>query len=223
MADGQTGGYENFRIVDREVILGVLASGRGSNLEAILEAIDQGWLRARVGVAISDQPEAYALARARRRGIPAITVLPGGFPSRRMFDAQIRRICEGHRVELVVLAGFMRILGEEFIHCYQGRIMNIHPSLLPGFPGRDAQRQAFDYGVKVAGCTVHFVDTGTDTGPIVLQAAVPVLEGDTPDTLAERILREEHRIYPEAISLYCQGRLQIEGRRVRIAPEQEGR
>ncbi|MGE5578195.1 MAG: phosphoribosylglycinamide formyltransferase [Syntrophothermus sp.] len=207
----------NLKAAKREVILGVLASGRGSNLEAILGAIDQGRLPALVGVVISDQPAAYALERARQRGIPAVTVLRSGFSSRRMFDAQIQRILEGHRVELVVLAGFMRVLGEEFIQSYDGRIMNIHPSLLPSFPGREAQKQAFEYGVKVAGCTVHFVDAGTDTGPIILQAAVPVLEIDTPETLAERILREEHRIYPEAIKLYCQGRLQIEGRRVRIS------
>ncbi|MDI3280838.1 MAG: phosphoribosylglycinamide formyltransferase [Bacillota bacterium] len=200
------------------LVLGVFASGRGSNLEAILEAIEAGKLPARVAVVLSDRPEAPALEKARRRGIPGLAVLPGDFPSRQVYEERLVEICRQHGVELVVLAGFMRLLGPTFLSAYRHRVMNIHPALLPSFPGLHAQEQAVRYGVRFSGCTVHFVDEGMDTGPIILQAVVPVEQDDTPETLAARILVEEHRLYPEAIRLYAEGRLRIEGRRVLIAP-----
>ncbi|HHY47916.1 MAG TPA: phosphoribosylglycinamide formyltransferase [Firmicutes bacterium] len=196
--------------------LGVLASGRGSNLVAIMDAIDEGRLSARVLVVVSDQENAPALARARERGVEAIALPRSRFRSREDHDNAIASILVERGVDLVVLAGYMRILSKAFIKRFEGRIMNIHPALLPSFPGLNAQAQALSYGVKVSGCTVHFVDEGVDTGPIILQRAVPVLEDDTPETLAERILRQEHEIYPEAIQLFAEGRLVIEGRRVRI-------
>lgn len=200
------------------LVLGVFASGRGSNLEAILNEIEAGKLPARVAVVVSDQPEAPALERARRRGIPALAVLPGDFSSRQAYEERLVEICRQHGVELVVLAGFMRLLGPTFLSAYRHHIMNIHPALLPSFPGLHAQEQAVRYGVRFSGCTVHFVDEGVDTGPIILQAVVPVEQDDTPETLAARILVEEHRLYPEAIRLYAEGRLHIEGRRVIITP-----
>lgn len=199
--------------------LGVLASGRGSNLQAILDAIGRGEVPAEVVVVISDRPDARALERARAAGVPAVFVDPGAHPSREAFDAELARILRAHGAELVVLAGYMRLLGPSFVAAFRNRVLNIHPALLPAFPGLHAQRQALEYGVKVAGCTVHFVDEGVDTGPIVLQAAVPVREDDTEETLAARILEQEHRLYPQAIRLFAEGRLQVEGRRVRILPE----
>jgi len=197
--------------------VGVLASGRGTNLQAILDACARGEIPARVAVVVSDNPAAPALERARRAGVPAVFVDPRG-RKKREFEAEISRILKEHGVELVCLAGYMRVLGRAFLEEWEGRVLNIHPSLLPAFPGLEAQRQAWEYGVKVAGCTVHFVVPEVDAGPIVLQAAVPVLGDDTPETLAGRILEQEHRIYPEAIRLYAEGRLRIEGRRVIILP-----
>lgn len=197
--------------------VGVLASGRGTNLQAILDACARGEIPARVAVVVSDNPDAPALERARRAGVPAVFVDPRG-RKKREFEAEISRILKEHGVELVCLAGYMRVLGRSFLQEWEGRVLNIHPSLLPAFPGLEAQRQAWEYGVKVAGCTVHFVVPEVDAGPIVLQAAVPVLGDDTPETLASRILEQEHRIYPEAIRLYAEGRLRIEGRRVIILP-----
>ncbi len=202
----------------RPLRVGVLASGRGSNLQAILDAAARGELPAQVVVVVSDRGDALALERARAAGVPAVFVDPARYPSRADFEAEIARLLEAHGVELVVLAGYMRVLGPAFVAAFRNRIMNIHPSLLPAFPGLHAQRQALEHGVKVAGCTVHFVDEGVDTGPIILQAAVPVLEDDTEESLAARILEQEHRLYPEAIRLYAAGRLRVEGRRVRILP-----
>jgi phosphoribosylglycinamide formyltransferase-1 len=198
-------------------VLGVLVSGRGSNLQAILDAINAGRLQAKIGVVISDNPDALALKRVSGFGITTAVLERKKFPSREAFEAAIADEMALHHVELVVLAGFMRILGSQFISRFPGRIMNIHPALLPAFPGLNAQAQAINYGVKVAGCTVHFVDEGMDTGPIILQEAVPVHDNDDEHTLAERILHVEHVLYPRAIGLYCDGRLQVKDRRVVIS------
>lgn len=197
-------------------VLGVLASGRGSNLQAIIDAIQTGKIRARIGVVVSDKPNAKALDRAIEYGIPAICVDRKDFCSKAEFEDAVAAKLKKYNVELVILAGFMRILGSNFISRFSGSIMNIHPALLPAFPGLHAQQQAIDYGVRVAGCTVHFVDEGTDTGPIILQQAVPVMPDDTADKLAERILEIEHLLYPEAIALYCEGRLRLDGRKVTL-------
>lgn len=195
-------------------ILGVLASGRGSNLAAILDNINKGFLPATVGVVISDQPGAYALERAREAGITACVIERKSFSCKEDFEEAISAKLQEHGVELVVLAGFMRLLGERFVRCWPMKILNIHPALLPSFPGLDAQGQAWRYGAKVSGCTVHFVDEGMDTGPIVLQRAVEVADGDTEETLAAKILKEEHIAYSEAIGRWLSGKLCVEGRRV---------
>ena len=196
--------------------VGVLASGRGSNFEAIATAVEAGRLPVTVAVLISDRPEAKALGIARDHGVEALLVDAKQFPSREAHDKAVIAALEERRIGLVCLAGYMRILSGGFVKQFEGRLLNIHPALLPAFPGLHAQRQALEHGVKVSGATVHFVDEGTDTGPIVLQATVPVLPGDTEQSLSDRILEEEHRIYPEAIRLFAEGRLSIEGRRVHI-------
>ena len=201
------------------VSLGVLVSGSGTNLQAIIDRIENNSLSARVACVISNKADAFALDRAQRRNIPAIHMDHRRYPDRESYDRALVATLREHGVELVVLAGFMRLLTPEFINAFPNRIMNIHPALLPSFPGLDAQKQALEYGVKVSGCTVHFVDTGTDTGPVIIQACVPVLEGDTVDTLSNRIHVEEHRIYSEAIQLYAEGRLSVSGRRVIVAPK----
>lgn len=198
--------------------VGVLASGRGSNLQAILDAAARPGFPARVVVVLSDRAQAAALERARAAGVPAVFVDPATAADRAAYDAALERELERHRVGLVCLAGFMRILTPGFVRRWAGRILNVHPALLPAFPGLHAQRQALAHGVRVAGATVHFVDEGVDTGPIVLQASVPVHPDDTEETLSARILVQEHRLYPEAIRLFAEGRLTIEGRRVRLQP-----
>jgi phosphoribosylglycinamide formyltransferase-1 len=200
--------------------VGVLASGRGSNLQAIIDRSLAGEIDVEVAVVLSDVAEAHALERARRAGVPAVHIPPGSFKTKLEPEIEARYVeeLEKHGVEVIALAGFMRILHDEFLERYAGRIVNVHPSLLPSFPGLKAQTQAFEYGVKWSGATVHFVDAGVDTGPIILQAAVPVRDDDTPDTLAARILAEEHRIYPEALQLLAEGRARVEGRRVVIDP-----
>jgi phosphoribosylglycinamide formyltransferase-1 len=198
------------------LVLGVLASGRGSNLQAIIDAIDAGRCPARVAVVVSDRKDAPALARARRAAIRGVHLDARAFPDRAAFDEAVAGVLDEGGVELVCLAGYMRLLSPEFVRRYGGRILNVHPALLPMFPGLHAQRQALEHGVKVSGATVHFVDEGVDTGPIVLQSAVPVLEGETEASLSTRILVEEHRLYPEAIRLYAEGRLEVAGRRVSI-------
>jgi phosphoribosylglycinamide formyltransferase-1 len=200
----------------RALAVGVLASGRGSNLQAILDAIAAGRCPARVAVVVSDRKDAAALDRARAAGVPARHLDPGAHPDRAAFDRAVAEVLEAHGVELVCLAGYLRLLSPAFVAAFRGRILNVHPALLPAFPGLHAQRQALAHGVRVTGVTVHFVDEGLDTGPIVLQAAVAVADDDTEATLAARILREEHRLYPEAIRLYAEGRLSIDGRRVRV-------
>jgi phosphoribosylglycinamide formyltransferase-1 len=188
--------------------LGILLSGRGSNFMAIADAIAKGRLNAEIAVVISNRSDAPGLALARDRGIPAFSALG---PNR---DQSLIEILHNHQVDLICLAGYMRLLSPTFIHRFRHRILNIHPSLLPSFPGLDAQHQALEHGVKITGCTVHFVDEGLDSGPIVRQAAVPVLDSDTEDILSARILKEEHRIYSEAIALVLSGRYRITGRTV---------
>jgi phosphoribosylglycinamide formyltransferase-1 len=199
--------------------IGVLVSGRGSNLGAILEACARPGFPAHVAVVISDRERAVALERARAAGVEALWINPKDFADREAFDGALVRELSARHVGLVCNAGFMRILSPVYVRAFAGRALNIHPSLLPSFPGLHAQRQALDHGAKVAGATVHFVDEGMDSGPIVLQAAMPVEPGDTEETLAARILVQEHRIYPEAIRLFAEGRLRIEGRRVIVTPE----
>jgi phosphoribosylglycinamide formyltransferase-1 len=199
--------------------VGVLASGRGSNLQALLDACAQPEFPARVVVVISDREQAVALERARAAGVEALWVNPKDFGDREAFDLTLVRELERRQVGLVCHAGFMRILSPAYVRAFAGRALNVHPSLLPAFPGLHAQRQALAHGVKVAGASVHFIDEGVDSGPIVLQAAVPVERADTEETLAARILVQEHRLYPEAVRLFAEGRLRIEGRRVIVLPE----
>jgi phosphoribosylglycinamide formyltransferase-1 len=199
--------------------LGVLASGRGSNLQAILDACARPGFPARVAVVISDRERALALERARAAGVEALWINPKDFTDREAFDLALVRELKARRVGLVCQAGYMRILSPVYIRAFAGRSLNIHPSLLPAFPGLHAQRQALEHGVKVTGATVHFADEGVDSGPIVLQAAVPVEPDDTEETLSARILVQEHRIYPEAIRLFAEGRLRIVGRKVIVDAE----
>jgi len=201
----------------RIVRLGVLVSGNGTNLQAIIGSILRGELSAKVACVISNKADAFALERAGKHGIPAIHLDHRQYGSRADYDAALVETLQQHDVELVILAGFMRLLSPVIIDAFPHRIMNIHPALLPSFPGLDAQQQALDYGVKVSGCTVHFVDAGCDTGPIILQTVVPVLEGDTSETLSQRIHVEEHRSYPAAIQLFAEGRLSVEGRHVTVS------
>ncbi len=196
------------------VKIAVLVSGRGSNLQAIIDSIEKGYIgNAAIHVVISNKADAYALKRARNHGINAVFVDPSGY-DRAEYDRAIVSILKQHDTSLLLLAGYFRLLGSEIIEAYRNRILNIHPSLLPAFKGLHAQKQAFEYGVKVAGCTVHFVDEGLDSGPIILQSCVPVISGDTEETLTERILEQEHIIYPEAVRLFVEGKLKIEGRNV---------
>ncbi|HSP80137.1 MAG TPA: phosphoribosylglycinamide formyltransferase [Myxococcaceae bacterium] len=194
--------------------LGVLVSGSGSNLQALLDASARPDFPAEVAVVVSNVPTAFALERARRAGVAAVVLEHKAFGSRAEFEKALAEVLEEAGVELVCLAGFMRLLGADFLARFKGRVLNIHPSLLPAFPGLHAQRQALEHGVKVAGCTVHFVDPGMDTGPIIAQAAVPVLPGDDEATLSARILREEHRLYPLVVRLVAEGAVRQEGRRV---------
>ena len=196
--------------------LGVLCSGRGTDLQSIMDAIDRGEVAAEIAVVLTDKPDAFALERAAKAGIKAVCVNRKQFDGRESFEQALVGQLQAAGVTLVVLAGFMRILTPYFVRQYAGRIMNIHPALLPSFPGAHAHRDVLAYGVKVSGCTVHFVDEGTDSGPIILQAAVPVLDGDTEETIGARVLEQEHIIYPRAIQLYCEGKLEINGRHVHI-------
>lgn len=198
--------------------IGVLVSGRGSNLQALLDAARRGELGGEVAVVVSNVEGALGLERARQAGIPAVFRDHRG-KKREAFDAEIVGILQGHHVDLVCLAGFMRLLSPVFVRAFPGRIVNIHPALLPAFPGLDAQRQAWEHGVKVSGTTVHLVDEGLDSGPIVAQESVPVLSGDTPERLAARILEAEHRLYPRAVRLLLEGRCRVEGRRVIVEGE----
>ena len=198
--------------------LGVLASGGGSNLQAIIDRCRESSFPAEIAVVIANNPEAGALERARQAGIPARCINHRDFASREEFDAALVEALREAGIELVVLAGFMRIITKVLLDAFPLRIINIHPALLPAFPGLHVQQQAIDYGARFSGCTVHFVDGGVDTGPIIIQAVVPVLPGDTADTLAARILIQEHQIYPRAIQLLAEGRVRVTGRTVAIEP-----
>ncbi|MEK6531583.1 MAG: phosphoribosylglycinamide formyltransferase [Deltaproteobacteria bacterium] len=201
--------------------IGILASGRGSNLQAIIDAIEAGRLNAEIKIIISDNPFAFAVERARRHNIPFRTIAKKEFPLREDFDRAVAGHLKEQGVELVVLAGYMRLLSGVMIKEFPMRIINIHPSLLPSFTGLDVQKKALDWGVKFSGCTVHFVDEGLDSGPIIIQAVVPVSDSDTKETLSERILREEHRIYPMAIKLLLEEKISVRGRRVFIKDAEE--
>lgn len=197
--------------------LGILLSGRGSNFEAIADSVAAGRIEAEIAAVISNKPSARGLEIARERGLPALCIPSKDVP-REEYDRRVVAELKNRGVDLVCLAGFMRLLTAEFCAAFPMRILNIHPSLLPAFPGLDAQKQALDHGVKITGCTVHFVDPQLDAGPIVLQASVPVLDQDTADSLSARILAEEHRIYSEAISIVLAGKWRVEGRRVQMNP-----
>jgi phosphoribosylglycinamide formyltransferase 1 len=200
--------------------LAILASGSGTNLQAIIDAVEDGRVPAEIRVVICNRANAKALERAERHQLATELVDHKAFPSREAFDEHVVGILRDRGVELVCLAGFDRLLSPVFIRAFPERILNIHPALLPSFPGLHAQRQALEYGVRIAGCTVHIVDEQTDHGPIIIQAAVPVYSDDTVESVSERILAEEHRIYPEAVCLFAEGRIRIEGRRARIADEE---
>ena len=194
--------------------VGVLISGRGSNLKSLFEAMEKGELDAEICVVISNREGAGGLAHAENRGVPTQVLSHRGYSDRHEYEKELIRVLNEHGVDVVVLAGVMRILTDKFLAEYPNRVLNIHPSILPAFPGVDAQKQAFEYGVRLSGCTVHFVDEGTDSGPIIDQAVVPVLPGDDRDRLAERILVQEHRILPRALQWLLSGRLEVKGRDV---------
>ena len=194
--------------------IGVLLSGRGSNFEALADSVSAGRIpNAEIAIVISNKPDAAGLDRAKARGIPARAIASRGL-EREVYDRQVAAVLHEYKVELICLAGYMRLLSPYFVATFPQRILNIHPSLLPSFPGLESQKQALEYGVKFAGCTVHFVDENLDAGPIILEAVVPVLDGDDEHTLSERILKEEHRIYSEAVKIILEGNYRIEGRRV---------
>ncbi len=200
--------------------LGILISGRGSNFEAIANSIARGKLDAEIAIVVSNRAAAQGLDIARERGIP-IRIIPSQGMDRETYDKLLIEELRTHEVELVCLAGFMRLLSANFVRAFPQRVLNIHPSLLPSFPGLDAQKQALDHGVKITGCTVHFVDEFLDSGPIVIQSAVPVLDSDTQQTLSARILAQEHVIYSQAIQLISEGRVEVEGRKVVIKDLEE--
>ncbi len=199
--------------------VGVLASGNGSNLQALIDACESGSANAKIAAVISDKGDAHALKRAEKHSIPNFHVDKKQFESKQAYEDRIVEILRQHKVELVCLAGYMKIVGDTILTAFKDRVINIHPALLPSFPGLEGQKQAFDYGVKIAGSTVHFVDAKVDHGPIICQAAVPVMDDDTLETLKARILEKEHEIYPMAVGLFADGRLKIEGRRVYILPK----
>jgi phosphoribosylglycinamide formyltransferase-1 len=198
----------------------VLASGRGSNLQAVIDAIEAKVVQAEIVAVISNKKDAVALERARKHGLPDVFIDPKPFAGRpdgrEAYDRAVLDVLEQRHVELVLLAGYMKIVTSLLVNAYANRMMNIHPSLLPSFPGLEVQKKAIDWGCKIAGCTVHFVTEGVDEGPIILQAAVPILDRDTPETLAGRILEQEHKIFPRAVQLFAEGRLTVDGRRVLI-------
>lgn len=201
----------------KRVKIGALVSGRGSNLQAIIDNIVTGALSAELTVVTSDQADAYALERAKKHNIPGVHMSAKGYKGKRdEYDALLVKELQKHNVELVVLAGFMRIITPTLLKAFPNRIMNIHPALLPAFPGLHVQKAALEHGVKFSGCTVHFVDAGVDSGPIIIQAVVPVLDNDSEDSLSARILKQEHKIYTRAIQLFAEGRLRVEGRRVLV-------
>jgi phosphoribosylglycinamide formyltransferase-1 len=202
--------------MEKKIKLGVLASGSGSNLQSIIDHIEKGLLDAVITVVISNNPAAFALERAKKHHIPARVIKHQDYSNRSDFDQEMVNVLKSHSVELVVMAGFMRVLTPLFLNAFPMKIMNIHPAILPSFPGTHAQKRAAEYGVRFSGCTVHFADEGVDTGPIIIQAVVPAYVEDTEDTLASRILREEHRIFPQAIQFYAEGKITVTDRKVHI-------
>lgn len=200
----------------RKFKLGVLVSGRGTNLQAIIDSVERGTITGEIAVIISDNADAFALERGRKHGIESVFLDPKKYPDKELYDQALIDLLKSRQVDLVCLAGFMRILGKEFIRAFRGKIMNIHPSLLPAFPGLNVQQKAIDQGVKFSGCTVHFVDEEVDAGPIISQAIVPVHETDDAEKLSQRILEQEHLIFPEAIQSFIENRLIISGRKVRL-------
>lgn len=204
-----------------DLTLGVLASGSGSNFQSIINNIESDNINAKIAALITDNPDAYAIERARKHNIEALVIRPRDFDSKDAYYTRIAEELSKRGVTLVILAGFMRVVAKTLIDRYPNKIMNIHPALLPSFPGLHGQKQAADYGVKIAGCTVHFVDKGVDTGPIIIQAAVPAYHDDTEDSLGERILKQEHIIFPHAIKLYSEGKISVEGRTVIIKGNKE--
>ena len=200
----------------KQVSIGVLISGSGTNLQAIIDAIEAGKLDAKIEVVLSNKADAYGLVRARNHRIPTEVLNHKNFSSREAYDEALVALLDGRGVELVVLAGFMRLLSPVFVKAYSNRIMNIHPALLPAFPGLNVQQKAVEHGARFSGCTVHFVNEECDQGPIIIQAVVPVFPDDTGETLAARILEQEHRIYPRAIQLFAERRLKVIGRRVLV-------
>ena len=202
--------------MEKRLNIGVLVSGSGSNLQSIIDHRESGLLDVNIRVVISNNPDAYALERSKKHGIPAVATRHDDFRNREDFDRRVIEVLKDYAVELVVLAGFMRVITPAFLDAFPMKIMNIHPALLPAFPGIHAQQRAVEYGVKFSGCTVHFVDEDVDTGPIIIQSVVPVYDDDTEDSIAARILKEEHRIYPRAVQFYAEGRIEVTGRKVRI-------
>ena len=200
----------------QKINLGVLVSGSGSNLQAIIDNIEKGLLDGVIKIIISNNADAYALVRAKKHNIPFVIINHSDFDNREDFDRKMIDVLKSFSVELVVMAGFMRLLTPLFLNAFPMKIMNIHPAILPSFPGIHAQKRAADYGVRFSGCTVHFADEGVDSGPIIIQAVVPAYDDDTDDALAARILKEEHRIYPQAVQFYAEGRIEVIGRKVRI-------
>jgi len=200
----------------KKVFLGVLVSGSGSNLQSLIDHVERGALDADIRMVVSNNPCAFALERCRKHGIPSAIIDHREFPSRESFEDRLVDVLQTAGVDLVVMAGFMRILSRKFFQSFPMRVMNIHPALLPAFPGMHVQQKAVDYGVKFSGCTVHFADEGVDSGPIIIQAVVPVYDEDDAETLAARILSQEHRIYPQAVQYYAEGRIEFVGRKVRI-------
>jgi len=200
----------------QKINLGVLVSGSGSNLQAIIDNIEKGLLDALIKVVISNNADAYALVRAKKHDIPTVIIKHSDSADRKDFDQKMIDVLKSFSVDLVVMAGFMRLLTPLFLNAFPMRIMNIHPAILPAFPGIHAQKRAADYGVRFSGATVHFADEGVDSGPIIIQAIVPAYDDDTEDTLATRILKEEHRIYSQAIQFYAEGAIEVIGRKVRI-------
>ena len=198
--------------------LGVIISGRGSNLQAIIDACEKGAIPAKVAVVVSNKGDAFGLERAKKHNIPTAVFKPKDFRDKNTYELEIVKVLKQHKVDLVCLAGYMRIVGEVLLEHFANKMINIHPALLPAFPGLHVQQAALDHGVKVSGATVHFVDEGCDTGPIIIQAAVPVKEDDTEETLSARILEQEHKIYPQAIKMFAEGKLKIEGRKARVLP-----
>ncbi len=200
----------------KKLIIGALVSGSGSNLQSIIDSIEAQKLDASIGIVVSNVSDAYALERCEKHGIKTAVVDHRLYATRDAFEEALLETMREASVELVVMAGFMRVLSDHFLDAFPMKVMNIHPALLPSFKGIHAQKQAFDYGVKFSGCTVHFADSGVDTGPIIIQSVVPLLQDDTQETFQQRILDEEHRIYPRAIQLYAQGRIEVQNRKVRI-------